>query len=406
MNERHLRYITTIAGEGSIQKAAVILEKNPSTLTRVLRGIEQDLGSDLFTRTRKGLVLTPEGEAVMGLVRAILTCFDWLEEWICEWMDRQADSQSAQIRQKHYWTKHEIHYLLTIQDSGSITKAAEELYVAQPSLSQMLQELEQNIGMQIFARSREGIEATSFGRELLLRLETVRNLYRQIRIELEEFQDLKKGVITLGIPMNLGTYLLPLVVPAFREKYPGMEIRIRENNSQDLEKQLLARKVDFCILHFREEMEQVSYEHFFDDPFCLVIPTGMKKELRLPEDRDLTAEDLKILKRTPFVMVAARQKLRVVADQILIAAGIRPNICCTTKSMETAKRLVAAGMGVTFLPKSYLTLYSGVEGLESYPVDQGLNATWKLVAAYRKHEKLSRGCLEFLRILQMCLDGE
>ena len=253
MNERHLRYITTIAGEGSIQKAAVILEKNPSTLTRVLRGIEQDLGSDLFTRTRKGLVLTPEGEAVMGLVRAILTCFDWLEEWICEWMDRQADSQSAQIRQKHYWTEHEIHYLLTIQDSGSITKAAEELYVAQPSLSQMLQELEQNIGMQIFARSREGIEATSFGRELLLRLETVRNLYRQIRIELEEFQDLKKGVITLGIPMNLGTYLLPLVVPAFREKYPGMEIRIRENNSQDLEKQLLARKVDFCILHFRTE---------------------------------------------------------------------------------------------------------------------------------------------------------
>ena len=185
-----------------------------------------------------------------------------------------------------------------------------------------------------------------------------------------------------------------------------MEIRIRENNSQDLEKQLLARKVDFCILHFREEMEQVSYEHFFDDPFCLVIPAGMKKELRLPEDRDLTAEDLKILKRTPFVMVAARQKLRVVADQILIAAGIRPNICCTTKSMETAKRLVAAGMGVTFLPKSYLTLYSGVEGLESYPVDQGLNATWKLVAAYRKHEKLSRGCREFLRILKMCLDGE
>ena len=90
MNERHLRSIKTIAETGSIQKAAVILEKNPSTLTRVLRGVEQGLGSELFIRTRKGLVLTPEGEAVMGLVRAILTCFDRLEEWID--MQRRGES--------------------------------------------------------------------------------------------------------------------------------------------------------------------------------------------------------------------------------------------------------------------------------------------------------------------------
>ncbi len=396
MNERHLRYITTIAGEGSIQKAAVILGKNPSTLTRVLKGIELDLGSDLFIRTRKGLVLTPAGEAVMGLIRAILTCFDRLQEWISEQQETNVE--------KHDWTEHEIQYLFMIQESGSITKAAEELYVAQPSLSQMLQELEKDLGIQIFMRSRDGVGVTLFGQNLLLRLETICNLYRQIRMELEEFQELKKGVITLGIPMNLGTYLLPLVVPVFREKYPGVEIRIRENNSQDLEKQLLARKVDFCILHFREEMDQIVYEKFFDDPFCLVIPEAMQKELRLPEDRSLTAEDLKILKNQSFVMVASRQKLRVVADQILIAAGIRPNICCTTKSMETAKRLVAAGMGVTFLPGSYLTLYSGVEGLVSYPVDENLNATWKMVAAYRKNEKLSRGSREFLRILKLCLE--
>lgn len=66
----------------------------------------------------------------------------------------------------------------------------------------------------------------------------------------------------------------------------------------------------------------------------------------------------------------ADQKLRQVADEILRKAGIRPDICCTTKSMETAKRLAAGGMGATFLPKSYMTLYSGTEGLSCYPLDK------------------------------------
>lgn len=64
-------------------------------------------------------------------------------------------------------------------------------------------------------------------------------------------------------------------------------------------------------------------------------------------------------------MVAGRQKLRQVADEILIHAGLEPEIRYTTKSMETAKRLTAAGMGITFLPHSYLTLFSGVEGLRN-----------------------------------------
>ena len=105
-------------------------------------------------------------------------------------------------------------------------------------------------------------------------------------------------------------------------------------------------------------------------------------------------------------MVASRQKLRQVADEILRKAGIRPDICCTTKSMETAKRLAAGGMGATFLPKSYMTLYSGTEGLSCYPLDEELGASWKLVAAYPADEKISRASREFLRTLKECLKNK
>ena len=103
-------------------------------------------------------------------------------------------------------------------------------------------------------------------------------------------------------------------------------------------------------------------------------------------------------------MVSARQKLRLVADQILSHAEVEPDIVCTTKSMETAKRLVAAGVGITFLPRSYLNLYSGVEGLACYPLDPGLEGSWTLAVACPKEGKMSRSSREFLKLLKEILE--
>ena len=74
--------------------------------------------------------------------------------------------------------------------------------------------------------------------------------------------------------------------------------------------------------------------------------------------------------------------------------------------METAKRLVGAGMGITFLPRSYLNLYSGVEGLECYPLAPDLDGSWKLTVAYPKEGKLSRGSREFLKLIRETLKEE
>ena len=156
-------------------------------------------------------------------------------------------------------------------------------------------------------------------------------------------------------------------------------------------------------MHFQEENAALAYEAFFDDPFYLVIPGGMTGRFGFPEGRRLLDEDLQLLGNSPFIMVARGQKLRQVADQILETCGITPDIRFETKSMETAKRLTAAGLGVTFLPGSYLTLYSGMEGLACFQLDESLGASWQLVAAYPKKGGLSRSAREFLRVLGDCL---
>ena len=126
----------------------------------------------------------------------------------------------------------------------------------------------------------------------------------------------------------------------------------------------------------------------------------MKAQLEFDEKEPLSVQKLQQIKNLPFIMVAGRQKLRQVADQILEQAQIVPEIRYTTKSMETAKRLVAAGMGITLLPGSYLDLFSDMEGIACYCLEEGLMASWKLVVAYPKKGKLSKSVREFLRILK------
>lgn len=388
MNERQLRYLKAIAEEGSIQKASFLLSKNPSTLTRMLRNTEKELEVTMFIRTAAGLIPTMEGERILVYAEEVLACLAKLEEW------------TGRTRE---WTEHEIRYLLVIREHQNISRAAQELYLAQPSLSQMVMEVEKDLGQPIFVRVKDGVRETGFGTGVLERLEKIQEAGRLLETDLEEFREMKKGEVTFGIPMNLGTYLLPLFLPAFCEKYPGIQVRVRENNTSELERLLLAKKIDFCIMHDYEQQEAVEYEIFSDDPFFLVMPGSMKGQFAFPKDRPLAALDLQKLKDAPFIMVASRQKLRLVVDDILEKVGITPYIRCTTRSMETAKRLVAAGMGVTFLPYSYLTLYSGVEGLESYPLAGELNASWKLVAAYLRKGSLPRSSREFLRMLKECL---
>lgn len=148
MNEQQLRYIHAIEREESIQKASSSLGKSPSTVARVVKNCENELGAVLFRRVGRKMILTPE-----------------------EWADGCGCRQGGNPGKGHLWTEHEIRYLLCFREYQNISRAAQELYVAQPSLSQMLKELETDLGAEVFLRGKGGVEESFFGRELLNRLE-------------------------------------------------------------------------------------------------------------------------------------------------------------------------------------------------------------------------------------------
>ena len=297
-------------------------------------------------------------------------------------------------------TQNELLYILTIAEHGNITRAAQELFISQPSLSESLNKVEQEFGTTIFDRTQDGLVPTAFGLRYLDTARKILDRFKRLETELDEYRQMRRGKLTFGIPINLGTYLLPRILPAFQELYPDISVQFKENNSTELDKLMLSGKLDFSVMHYETPHEAIHYELLAEDDFYLVMPLALTRKYHFPDYRPLNVYDLKALEKEPFLMVANRQKLRQVADSILSQLSIKPNIRYTTKNMETAKRLAASGMGVTFLPHSYLNLFSGVDNLACYPLDPALQASWKLVIGYPKGRPLSKCSKEFIRFLK------
>ena len=176
MNQQQLIFIREIARTGTIRGAAACVDRTPSALTRGLKSVENELGCQLFRRIREGMVPTSEGETVLSYGERILKSLQ-------------------EIKEKRIWSENEIRYLLCIRENKSITGAAETLFIAQPSLSQVLKEVEEEVGFKIFQRDRRGAEETKAGAELLEQLEEVWKLWKEMREELGEYRELKKGCL-------------------------------------------------------------------------------------------------------------------------------------------------------------------------------------------------------------------
>lgn len=382
MDERQLVYAAAIEKAGSLRQAARELDREYSTLARSLKRLEEELGSPLFRRGSLGLRTTSGGEAFFAWARQALGVF-----------------RKMGRKQEGNLTEREMEYLLRIRREKGIARAAQSLYIAQPSLSQILMKLEEECGFALFTREKDGVRETNEGSRFLDQVEELAGIYRKMRRQLEEFQQLKRGLVSFGIPINLGTSLLPDILPRFSALYPGVEVRFFENNSVELDRMVLEGRTDFNIMHFQSPKETLEYEILGVDPFCLAAPSSWGERLGLKEGA-IGKRELKELEPEPFIMVARGQKLRQTADEILSQAQVKPKVLCSTKSMETAKRLVAAGMGLTLLPMSYTTLLSDRKGILCVPISEELEASWKIVIAYPKGEELPCCCREFLRLLR------
>jgi DNA-binding transcriptional LysR family regulator len=296
-------------------------------------------------------------------------------------------------------------YIKTIAELHSITEASKKLFVSQPSLSKCISNIESELGTELFKRTGLGLIPTSAGECYYKMACQVLKIYNNFELEISDINHLQRGKITIGISINLGSYILPIVLPIFKKSCPNIEVKIVEMNSTNLKKSLVSGIIDFALMHIIDgeitsQNPNVKFLPFFKEPFLLVTqkdnPLG-KYSKSLP-DSVFRRMDLSVFADEPFVLVQSKQKIGQISKHTIDMAQIDPKLILSTESHLTAKRLASVGVGSTILPQSYLELYRDSYPVDCFSLDPKYKAYWILGTAILKDSYVSKSAQLFIKI--------
>jgi DNA-binding transcriptional LysR family regulator len=223
----------------------------------------------------------------------------------------------------------------------SLTRAAEELHLTPPAVSIQIRQLETHAQAGLFERAGRSLRLTQAGEEVLVR---TREILAQIRGAEEAIAGLaaiERGLLDVAV-INAGDYFFPWLLAAFRDRHPGVRVRLTVGNRDELLERLADHAVDLAVMSHPPAREEFAAEPFAPHPHVIVAspdhPLAGKRPVPLER---IGAEPL--LTREPG------SATRLAMEQAFAEAGVVPRIEMEVASNETIKQAVAAGFGVGFL---------------------------------------------------------
>lgn len=241
----------------------------------------------------------------------------------------------------------QLQYAIQIATDRNFSRAAEKLHIAQPSLSQQLSKLERELGVLLFHRNTNSVELTHAGALFVEKAQKLIDLAAEIRQEMDDISQLRKGRLIIGSMPITGAHLLPIVLPVFRDRYPDIEIMLLEETSANLTQLTAEGRTDLSVLSLPLLEHSLEYEPLIEEEIRLAVPPG-HPALGKPTSDGMV--DLAAFAEEPFIVLKKGQGLRQTAIDFCLDAGFSPRIVFESSNIETVQSLVAAGMGVAFVP--------------------------------------------------------
>jgi LysR family hydrogen peroxide-inducible transcriptional activator len=237
----------------------------------------------------------------------------------------------------------QLEYLVALADTLSFRRAAEACYVTQPALSAQIRALEEILGVRLFERDRRHVLATEAGREVVERARRVLVEIDALAEAARAFQGPLAGTLRLGVIPTVAPYVLPPVLPHVSERFPGLRVFLREEQTARLLDLLGRGELDLLLLALEAELGDVETLALFSDPFVLALPPGH----RLARRKVVREEDLR---DEPVLLLADGHCLRDQALPICRTGGARELGDFRASSLNTLVRMVSSGIGLTLLP--------------------------------------------------------
>ncbi len=295
----------------------------------------------------------------------------------------------------------QLKYVLQIAQEKNFSRAAEKLHIAQPSLSQQLSKLEKELGVLLFQRNTNSVELTHAGSIFVDKAQKILDRVEELQQEMDDISQMRKGRLIVGSLPITGSHILPLVLPVFKKHFPEIEIVLVEDTSANLEHFTASGQTDISLLSLPLMESSLTYEPIIDEEICLAVPHDHRLvSLSQADEGRIT---MKELQNEPFIILKKGQGFRQITIDLCKEAGFAPNIVFESTNIETVQSLVAAGMGIAFVPQ----MVSRAKWSRHAPHYLALadpKPYRTLVIAYRKGRYISKAAEAFIQTLMEVME--
>jgi DNA-binding transcriptional LysR family regulator len=239
----------------------------------------------------------------------------------------------------------QLKYFESIVRNRKISKAAEELYVSQPSISAQLKALEKELDCKLIERTVREISLTEPGKVLYKHAIKILKQYKEAQQEIEDWKNMYSGCIYIGVLPTIVTSWLPEILSCFNEKFPDVIIHVKEMSSQEIQDSLRNFDIQLGITNSPINKEEITCERLIEEELLLVAPTDYK----FNNEEAINLSDLKEL---PFILYEKGFYLREIILNATKQAGFEPIVSYENGRIETIRSFVSAGLGVSLIPET------------------------------------------------------
>ena len=303
-------------------------------------------------------------------------------------------------------------YVYAVYQERSFSKAAARLYISQPSLSAKIKKIESELGAMIFDRSTSPLRLTEFGEKYIEAITEVNSIEHRIENLVNDINMLQYGELSVGASNVYAAYVLPSIIAEYKAKYPGVNIRLVEGNTDTLEQMLAKNEIDIVMdnKHYDTELyEKIEYTNekiLLAVPECFEVCSEIEKyaiseehiKSRAYLSDSFPALPLAMLRDVPFVLLTPGNDTRTRGERMCRDAGFRPHIVLEVNQQATAYMIATTGLGAVFVSDMMVRAMPLHSSLNYYNLESPF-ANREVSFTLKKHKHRMRTMDELMRII-------
>jgi len=248
----------------------------------------------------------------------------------------------------------QLQYAIELAEVRNFSKVSEKLNISQPALSKQIGHLEKDLGIKLFDRNYIPLRLTPAGEQFVKDAKELLYKEEQMKRMLSYYRSGERGRLMIGLSPFRSQYLIMNMIKKLHERYPGVEISICDNTSEQIRKDLHDGKLDFAVLNLPVDDSVLDYIPLEPDILVLAVPNEMLDTINKSRADMLAEIDIKECSELPFVVVEPSREMRGLFDCLCNSAGIQPHIAVEVVGLTTAWAMARAGIGAALLPLQFV----------------------------------------------------